>query len=58
MSQREMAVEFMVSPGTIALWETGRREVPGPVVRLIEIYESAVDKNIKPRASNGKENKK
>lgn len=37
-SQKRMADEFYVSPGTIALWELGQREVPGPVIKLIEIY--------------------
>ena len=40
-SQREMAKEFLVTPGAIAHWESGNRSVPGPVIKLIEIYESA-----------------
>lgn len=38
-SQKQMAEEFYVSPGTIALWELGQREIPGPVRKLVEIYE-------------------
>ncbi len=57
MSQREMALEFLVSPGTIALWENGQRKIPGPVIRLIEIYEKAANKNLNLRESNGKETK-
>lgn len=38
-SQREMAKEFNVSAGAIALWETGDRPISGPVLKLIEIYE-------------------
>lgn len=38
-SQKRMAEEFYVSPGTIALWELGQREIPGPVRKLMEIYE-------------------
>lgn len=37
-SQKQLASEFKVAPGTIALWELGRREIPGPVIKLIEIY--------------------
>lgn len=38
-SQKQIAEEFYVSPGTIALWELGQREIPGPVRKLIELYE-------------------
>ena len=38
-SQRDLAEEFKVSPGTIALWEQGDRSIPGPVIKLMEIYE-------------------
>ncbi|MFP5385128.1 MAG: helix-turn-helix domain-containing protein [Bacteriovoracia bacterium] len=38
-SQQELAKEFYVTPGAVANWELGQREVPGPVIRLIEIYE-------------------
>ena len=38
-SQRDLAKEFRVSPGAVAHWESGKREVPGPVIKLIEIYE-------------------
>lgn len=37
-SQKQLADEFYVAPGTIALWELGKREIPGPVIKLIEIY--------------------
>jgi len=39
LSQREMAKEFLVSQGSITLWENGERTVPGSVLKLIEIYE-------------------
>lgn len=37
-SQKRLADEFFVSPGTIALWELSKREIPGPVEKLMEIY--------------------
>jgi DNA-binding transcriptional regulator YiaG len=37
---RELAKEFNVSHGAIAHWENGERSIPGPVLRLIQIYES------------------
>lgn len=39
-SQREMAQEFRVVHGTIGLWESEQRAIPGPVVLLIELYEN------------------
>lgn len=41
-SQAQLAKEWNVSPGTIALWETGRRKIPGPVKKLIEIYKKDI----------------
>src|SRR5687767_8174199 len=38
-SQRELAKEFGVAHGAIGLWEAGRRDLPGPVRKLLEIYE-------------------
>ncbi len=46
MTQRQMAVEFKSTPGAIALWETGDRTMAGPVIRLIEIYETGL---VKPK---------
>ena len=43
MTQRELASEFLVSPGAIALWENGDRKIPGPIRRLIEIYEQLLN---------------
>ena len=39
MSQRQMAQEFLVSNGAISQWETGERPIPGPIIRLMDIYE-------------------
>lgn len=40
MTQREMAAEFQVAHGAIATWERGRQRPPGPVRRLLELYEA------------------
>lgn len=34
-----MAAEFNVTSGAIALWETGSREMSGPALRLLELFE-------------------
>lgn len=39
LSQREMAKQFGVVHGAVALWENGQRTIPGPVLRLMDIYE-------------------
>lgn len=39
LNQRDMAAELKVTNGAIALWESNRRPIPGPVLRLIELYE-------------------
>jgi predicted unusual protein kinase regulating ubiquinone biosynthesis (AarF/ABC1/UbiB family) len=39
LSQRELADDWGVSPGAIARWETGSNPIPGPVRKLLEIYE-------------------
>lgn len=38
LSQRELAKEFKVSGAAIAQWETGARTIPGPILKLMEIY--------------------
>lgn len=40
LSQREFAKQLGVTNGAIGLWEAEKRVVPGPVIRLIEIYEA------------------
>lgn len=42
MTQRKLAAEFYVSPGAIAHWESGLNPIPGPVLKLIELYEKKV----------------
>ena len=39
LSQREMAEEFGVVHGAVGLWEQGKRKIPGPVMKLIALYE-------------------
>ncbi len=39
MTQRELATEFNVTAGAVAQWESGERTVPGPVLKLLELYE-------------------
>ena len=40
LSQREMAKEFKVAHGAIASWESGARALPGPVSKLLDLYEA------------------
>ncbi len=39
-SQRQMAEEFGVAHGAIGLWESKKRKIPGPVLKLISLYEN------------------
>jgi DNA-binding transcriptional regulator YiaG len=39
MSQRDLASEWYCSVGAVTHWETGIRPIPGPVLKLLEIYE-------------------
>ena len=41
-SQRDLAKEFGVSPGAVAHWETGERELSGPIRKLLDIYEKSL----------------
>ncbi|MBI2343723.1 MAG: AarF/ABC1/UbiB kinase family protein [Deltaproteobacteria bacterium] len=38
-SQRDMAEELGVVHGAIGLWESGQRKIPGPVRKLMALYE-------------------
>jgi DNA-binding transcriptional regulator YiaG len=42
LTQRELAVEFMVTHGAVGLWERGDRKIPGPVLKLMGIYEERI----------------
>lgn len=39
LSQRELADEMRVGPAAIALWESSARTMPGPALRLLELFE-------------------
>jgi len=39
VSQRDLAKEFKVGHGAVSFWESGRRTIPGPILKLMEIYE-------------------
>lgn len=39
LTQREMAAELGVTSAAIALWETDKRAMPGPALRLVALYE-------------------
>ena len=39
MTVRELAQEFNVAFSSISQWENGEHSIPGPVLKLIEIYE-------------------
>ncbi len=42
-SQRDLAEEFYVTRGAVGHWESGAREMLGPVKRLIELYEEKLE---------------
>jgi DNA-binding transcriptional regulator YiaG len=44
LTQTELAKEFRVAQGAVAQWENGVRTIPGPVLKLIEAYESGAIK--------------
>lgn len=48
LSQRELAEEFQVSTGAVGSWEVGQREIPGPVMKLIQIYETELKISSQP----------
>lgn len=44
LTQLELAKDFNVSRNALAMWERGERTIPGPVLKLIEIYEKRLSK--------------
>lgn len=44
MTVREIAMEFMVARSSISQWESGSHSIPGPVLKLMEIYEEKLEK--------------
>ena len=44
MTVRELAQEFQVAYSSISQWENGEPSIPGPVLKLIEIYEQRIGK--------------
>lgn len=44
MTQIELAKEFKVTRQALGFWERGERTIPGPVLKLIEIYEAKASK--------------
>lgn len=51
LTQRQLAVEFRVSPGAVALWEAGARNLSGPATRLLELYEESASLDAGKRAA-------
>ncbi len=39
MTVRELAQEFNVAHSSISQWENGEHSIPGPVLKLMDIYE-------------------
>lgn len=39
LSQRALAQQFRVRNSAVSQWESGKREIPGPILALIEVYE-------------------
>ena len=48
LTQVELAAEFNVTRQALGLWERGERTIPGPVLKLIEIYEAKARKKRSP----------
>lgn len=46
LSQRQMADELGVTPGALAMWESGKRAIPPPIEKIIGIYEEAIDEEL------------
>lgn len=44
MTVRELAQEFNVAHSSISHWENGEHSIPGPVLKLMDIYERNLGK--------------
>jgi transcriptional regulator with XRE-family HTH domain len=44
LTQIDLAKEFKVTRQALSMWERGERTIPGPVLKLIEIYEAKATK--------------
>ncbi len=44
LTQIDLAEEFKVTRQALGMWERGERTIPGPVLKLIEIYEAKIAK--------------
>ena len=44
LSRSQLALEFKVTRQALRMWEEGERTIPGPVLKLIEIYEAKLSK--------------
>lgn len=53
LTQRQLAKEFQVSFSAISQWEAGSRAIPGPVVKLIDLYEGSLEKGSKSCENSG-----
>jgi transcriptional regulator with XRE-family HTH domain len=51
LSQRDMAAELDVAHGAVGLWESGARPLPGPVMRLLSLYEQDLGLSPEPPGS-------
>lgn len=54
VTQREIADMFGVSPGAVAHWEADDRQLSGPVLKLLEIFEKRLQ-NIGKKSKNDKD---
>ncbi len=52
LTQRQLAYEFKVTGAAIAQWETGKRPTPGPVIKLLEVYEESLGNTLNGEEKN------
>jgi predicted unusual protein kinase regulating ubiquinone biosynthesis (AarF/ABC1/UbiB family) len=48
LSQREIAEEFKVGHAAVSAWESGSRSIPGPVIKLMDIYQKEMGIEFEP----------